>query len=101
MLGIFGRSKPLTEFETLSLERKTLSQFKQIHYIMELEGKICSLDPQYSNNGNLRKAVARLNDEYNAGIYQEVCNCANKQRAKLNKNGTPRVHKAYIRDWAL
>jgi len=100
MLGIFAKSKPLTEFETLSLERKALSEFKQIHYIMELEGKICSLDPKYSNNGNLRKAVARLNKEYNSGIYMENCNCNNKQKAKLKKNGVPRVHKAYIRDWA-
>ena len=42
MLGIFGRNKPLSTVEILSLE-KNISEAK-IRYILELEGKICSLD---------------------------------------------------------
>jgi len=68
---------------------------------LELEGFICSLDPEFNKNGNLRKAVNRLRTQYNALIYTEVCNCDNKQYAKLKKNGSPFMHNAYIKDWAL
>jgi len=72
-----------------------------VQYILELEGFICSLDPEFNSNGNLRKAVNRLRTQYNALIYTEICNCDNKQYAKLKKNGSPYMHKAYIKDWAL
>jgi hypothetical protein len=99
MLGLFGRKKPLTHFEELSLET-TLSGFKQIYYILELEGSICSLDPEFSNNGLLRKSVNRMKKDYNSVIYTEECSCNFKQRAKLNMDGTPRKHTKYVKDWA-
>lgn len=97
MLGLFGRNKPLTTMEELQLE-KDLSLAKKIHYILELEGKICSLDPEFNKNGNLRKVVHRLKTEHNAVIYKEQCNCDFKAKAKLNKDGTPRRHFAYEKD---
>ena len=77
------------------------SEFRKVQYVLELEGFICSLDPEFNKNGNLRKAVNRLRTQYNALIYTEICNCAHKQYAKLKKNGSPYMHKAYIKDWAL
>lgn len=100
MLGLFGRSKPLSTVEILSLE-KDISEARKIRYILEVEGKICSLDPEFSASGNLRKAVYRLNNVYNSGIYKEECHCDFKQKAKLNLDGTPRKHFAYKKDWAL
>ena len=97
MLGLFGRNKPLTTMETLQLE-KDISLAKKIHYILELEGKICSLDPEFNKNGNLRKVVHRLKTEHNAVIYKEECNCDFKSKAKLNQDGTPRKHFAYEKD---
>jgi hypothetical protein len=100
MLGIFGRIKPLSVLEDIQQEYKP-SEFRKIQYILELEGFICSLDPEFNKNGILRKAVNRLRTQYNALIYTEICNCANKQYAKLKKDGSPFMHKAYIKDWAL
>lgn len=100
MLGIFGRNKPLSVLEDLQLNYNP-SEFRKVHYVLELEGFICSLDPEFNKNGNLRKAVNRLRTQYNALIYTEICNCSNKQYAKLKKNGSPYMHKAYIKDWAL
>ena len=68
MLGLFGRKKPLSNIESLQLE-KNLSLAKQIEYILELEGSICTLDPNLNKNGNLRKVVHRLRKERNAVIY--------------------------------
>jgi hypothetical protein len=68
---------------------------------LEVEGKICSLDPEFSTSGNLRKAVHRLNRDYNSKIYKEECSCDFKAKGKLNMDGTPRKHYAYIKDWAL
>jgi hypothetical protein len=99
MLGLFGRSKPLSTVEVLSLE-KDISEARKIRYILEVEGKICSLDPEFSASGNLRKVVHRLNNVYNSAIYKEECNCDYKQKAKLNLDGTPRKHIAYKKDWA-
>ena len=64
MLGLFARSKPLSTVEILYLE-KDISEFRKIRYILEVEGKICSLDPEFSTSGNLRKVVHRLNRDYN------------------------------------
>ena len=100
MLGLFGRNKPLSVVEDIQLEKEP-SEFRKVQYVLELEGFICSLDPEFNKNGNLRKAVNRLRTQYNALIYTEVCNCDNKQYAKLKKNGSPFMHKAYIKDWAL
>ena len=100
MLGIFGRNKPLSVVEDIQLEKEP-SEFRKIQYIMELEGFICSLSKEFNSNGNLRKAISKLNIEKNAQIYSEDCNCANKQYAKLKKDGTPFKHKAYIKEWAL
>ncbi len=99
MFQIFGRNKPLDTVQQLSME-KNVSEFKKIRYILELEGQICTLDPEFSDNGNLRKAVNRLRTQYNSTIYLEECNCSLKQKAKLNANGTPRKHKSYKKDWA-
>jgi len=99
MLGLFGRSKPLSTVEVLSLE-KDISEARKIRYILEVEGSICSLDPEFSASGNLRKVVHRLKTEHNAVIYKEECNCELKQKAKLNQDGTPRKHIAYKKDWA-
>ena len=71
MLGLFGRNKQLTTMETLQLE-KDLSLAKQIHYILELEGKICSLDPEFNKNGNLRKVVHRLKTDHNGNSRLDV-----------------------------
>ena len=99
MLGIFGRNKPLSTFEIISLE-KNISEAKKIRYILEVEGFICTLDKEFSASGNLRKVVHRLNNSYNLSIYKEECNCDNKQKANLNLDGTPRKHYAYKKDWA-
>ncbi len=99
MLGLFGRNKPLSNVEILSLE-KNISESKKIRYILEVEGSICSLDPEFSASGNLRKVVHRLNNVYNSAIYKEECHCDYKQKAKLNLDGTPRKHIAYKKDWA-
>ena len=100
MLGIFGRSKPLSTVEVLYLE-KDISEARKIRYILEVEGKICSLDPEFSASGNLRKAVHRLNRDYNSKIYKEECSCDFKAKGKLNMDGTPRKHYAYLKDWAI
>ena len=99
MLGLFGRNKPLSTVEILSLE-KDISEARKIRYILEVEGMICTLDPEFSASGNLRKIVHRLNKYYNSGIYKEECHCNFKQKAKLNLDGTPRKHFAYKKDWA-
>jgi hypothetical protein len=100
MLGLFGRNKPLSTVEILSLE-KNISEARKIRYILEVEGKICSLDPEFSASGNLRKAVHRLNRDYNSKIYKEECSCDFKAKGKLNMDGTPRKHYAYLKDWAI
>ena len=99
MFNWLGRNTPLTTIEYLHIE-KDISLAKKIHYILELEGKICSLDPEFNKNGNLRKVVHRLKTEHNAVIYKEQCNCDFKAKAKLNLDGTPRKHYAYQKDWA-
>ena len=98
MFGILGRNSH-SHTEILFIE-KDVSEAKKIRYILEVEGKICSLDPEFSSSGNLRKAVHRLNRDYNSEIYKEECNCDFKSKGKLNMNGTPRKHYAYIKDWA-
>ena len=100
MLGIFARSKPDSLYQTLKLE-KDLSEFKKIHYLMELEGEICTLSKEFNNNGNLRKAISRLRTHYNLEIYSEVCNCVNKEKAPLKKSGAVKIHKKYVKDWAI
>ena len=58
MFGLFARNKPsFHTVEILSLE-KDISESKKIRYILEVEGSICSLDPEFSASGNLRKASA-------------------------------------------
>ena len=99
MLKLLGRNKPLSKLQII-FEEKDLSEFRKIRYILELEGFICTLDPEFVSSGNLRKAVNRLKANYNCTIYLMDCDCNNKQKAKLNANGTPRKHKAYILDWA-
>ena len=54
MLGLFARNKH-SHTEILFIE-KDISEFRKIRYILEVEGKICSLDPEFSTSGNLRKA---------------------------------------------
>jgi len=100
MLGIFGRNKPLSIIEDIQLQKEP-SEFRKVQYVLELEGFICSLDPEFNKNGNLRKAVNRLRTQYNLLIYTEICNCSNKQYAKLKKDGSPFMHKAYVLDWAV
>ena len=100
MLGLFARSKPLSTVEILYFE-KDISEFRKIRYILEVEGKICSLDPEFSTSGNLRKAVHRLKRDYNSKIYKEECSCDFKAKGKLNMDGTPRKHYAYLKDWAI
>jgi len=98
MLGLFARNKH-SNMEILFLE-KDISEFRKIRYILEVEGRICSLDPEFSTSGNLRKAVHRLNRDYNSKIYKEECNCDYKAKGNLKNDGTPRKHYAYIKDWA-
>ena len=74
MFNYLTYAKPMSYFEIVS-DEKNISEFKKIRYILEVEGKICSLDPEFSTSGNLRKAVHRLNRDYNSGIYKEGCNC--------------------------
>ena len=100
MLGLFARSKPLSTVEILYFE-KDISEFRKIRYILEVEGKICSLDPEFSASGNLRKAVHRLNRDYNSKIYKEECSCDFKAKGNLNMDGTPRKHYSYKKDWAI
>ena len=83
MLGIFAKSKPDSLYQTLKLE-KDLSEFKK-----------------FNNNGNLRKAISRLRTQYNLEIYSEVCNCVNKEKAPLKKSGAVKIHKKYVKDWAI
>ena len=71
MLGLFARNRH-SHTEILFIE-KDISEFKKIRYILEVEGRICSLDPEFSTSGNLRKAVHRLNRDYNSKIYKEEC----------------------------
>jgi hypothetical protein len=103
MFNLFGKSKPLSHIETLYLE-KDLSLAKKIRYILELEGSICTLDPNLNKNGNLRKVVHRLKKEKNTDIYKEECSCdftcEFREKAPLNKDGTPRKHYSYKKDWA-
>jgi len=98
-MGLFGRMKPVSEVELAYLE-KDLSSFKKLFYIMELEGEVCSLDPEFNNNGNLRKNISRIKKIYNSDIFMETCNCDFKQKAPLTKSGVPRVHKKYVKEWA-
>ena len=100
MLGLFARSKPLSTVEILYFE-KDISEFRKIRYILELENKICTLNPEFSASGNLRKAVHRLNRDYNSKIYKEECSCDFKAKGKLTKSGRPRKHYAYLKDWAI
>ena len=99
MFGILGRNSH-SHTEILFIE-KDVSEAKKIRYILEVEGRICSLDTEFSASGNLRKVVYRLNNYYNSGIYKEECNCNFKQKAKLNLDGTPRKHSVYLKDWAI
>jgi len=99
MLGLFARNKH-SNMEILFLE-KDISEFRKIRYILEVEGRICSLDPEFSTSGNLRKAVHRLNRDYNSKIYKEECNCDYKAKGNLKNDGTPRKHYQYRKDWAL
>jgi len=98
-MKFFGRVKPVSEVELAYLE-KDLSSFKKLFYVMELEGEICSLNPEFNTNGNLRKNIARMKKIYNSDIYMENCNCDLKQKAPLTKSGVPRVHKKYVKEWA-
>ena len=98
MLGLFARNKH--SFTEMLFLEKDISEFRKIRYILEVEGRICSLDPEFSTSGNLRKAVHRLNRDYNSKIYKEECNCNFKVKSKLNMDGTPRKHYQYIKDWA-
>ena len=97
MLGLFARNNH--SFTEILFLEKDISEFKKIRYILEVEGKICSLDPEFSTSGNLRKAVHRLNRDYNSVIYTEECSCNFKQRAKLNMDGKPRKHIKYVKEW--
>jgi len=97
-MGLFGRMKPVSEVELAYLE-KDLSSFKKLFYIINLEGEICSLNPEFNKNGNLRKNIARMKKIYNSDIFMETCNCDFKQKAPLTKSGVPRVHKKYVMDW--
>ena len=99
MFGILGRNSH-SHIEILFIE-KDISEAKKIRYILEVEGRICSLDPEFSASGNLRKVVHRLNREYKSGIYKMNCNFDYKQKAKLNLDGTPRKHSVYLKDWAI
>ena len=99
MFGILGRNSH-SHIEILFIE-KDLSEAKKIRYILEVEGRICSLDPDFSTTGNLRKVIHRLNRDYNSKIYKELCNCDYKAKGRLNLDGTPRKHYAYLKDWAI
>ena len=99
MFGILGRNSH-SHTEILFIE-KDVSEAKKIRYILEVEGRICSLDPEFSASGNLRKVIHRLDREYKSGIYKMDCNCDYKQKAKLNLDGTPRKHSVYLKDWAI
>ena len=99
MFGILGRNSH-SHTEILFIE-KDVSEAKKIRYILEVEGRICSLDPEFSASGNLRKVIHRLNREYKSGIYKMDCNCDYQQKAKLNLDGTPRKHSVYLKDWAI
>src|SRR6056300_1621905 len=99
MLGLFGRNKH--SFTEILFLEKDISEFRKIRYILEVEGRICSLDPEFSTSGNLRKAVHRLNRDYNSKIYKEECNCDYKAKGNLKNDGTPRKHYQYRKDCAL
>ena len=99
MFGILARNSH-SHTEILFIE-KDISEAKKIRYILEVEGRICTLDPEFSASGNLRKVIHRLNRDYNSQIYKEKCNCDFKAKGKLNMDGTPRKHYAYSKDWAL
>jgi len=95
LLHMWGRNKPISE----TVIYKNVSLKKNIRYVLELEGEICSLNLQYPN-GILRRYVSEFNKTLNLDIYSENCDCINKQTANLNADGTPRKHKKYIKDWA-
>jgi hypothetical protein len=95
LLHIWGRNKPISE----AVAFKDVSLKKNVRYILELEGEICSLDNKYPN-GILRRYVSEFNKNLDLGIYSEDCDCNNKVTAKLNMDGTPRKHKKYVKDWA-
>jgi hypothetical protein len=90
---IFGTRTPVSPI-------KDISVFRKIRYILELEGELCGIDPQFEND-TLRKAVARLNKEFGSKIWREPCNCINAVNQPLNKDGTPRKHSKYMKDWVV
>lgn len=95
---IFGRLKPINEIDLLKKEINLTEKMK-MRIVFELGGSICNLTDEFDTT-NLRKYVYDFNKKYDLRIYSETCNCDNKVRAKLNKDGTPRKHKIYIKDWA-
>ena len=90
---IFGTTTPVKPITKLS-------DFKKIRYILEMEGELCSIDPEFDND-TIRKAVNRLNKHFDAKIWREACNCINAAKQPLNKDGTPRKHSKYFKDWAV
>ena len=89
---IFGTTTPIKPL-------KNLSEIKKIRYILELGGELCGIDPQFTND-TIRKAVAKLNKDFDLKIWREPCNCINAVNQPLNMDGTPRQHSKYMKDWA-
>ena len=79
--------------------RIELSDRRKIRILLEMDQEICSLDPEFKS-GNLRRYVHQFTKEFGWVIYRENCNCDNKAKGTLNKDGTPRKHNKYIKDWA-
>ena len=76
-----------------------ISDLQKVRATLELEGEICSLDPEIKR---VRQQVYLLQKNEYMDIWKEDCDCSEgKQRATLNKSGIPRVHKKYIKDWVL
>jgi hypothetical protein len=72
---------------TIKKEKKELSSFNKVRYILELEGEICSRDDVVPR---VRQIIYELKKETTMEIFSEVCICENNSR----------LHLKYIYDWA-
>tara|TARA_R100001460_G_scaffold32709_1_gene64105 strand:+ start:1961 stop:2218 length:258 start_codon:yes stop_codon:yes gene_type:complete len=79
--------------------RINLSDRQKIRILLEMDQEICSIDPEFPK-GSIRKYVNEFKKIYDYTIYRESCNCDFKAKGTLNKDGTPRKHTKYVKDWA-
>ena len=83
----------------LFIYNNKLTDLQKVRSVLELEGEICSLDP---NIKRVRQQIYVLCKDEHFDVWKEDCSCKEgKMRATLNRDGTPRKHKKYFLEWAL